>query len=242
MTGTRKSARGGAAVGKAVAGGAAPGLGPDRLVEAAIGVLQESGLDGLSTRRVADRLGVKSPALYWHVSSKEALLAMVADTICAHMKLPRKGISYRKRLEAIAREYRRVLLAYRDAPRLFAGLPPTGPHRMRLYEAAVGAFREAGFPAPEAVAMATSFRYFLLGLVSEEARQLRATDSGRLRPTDALQRELARLGEAGGRYPNLQEASGSLVKMDAERLFRMSLSILLDGVDQHVAARQRKPA
>src|SRR5215208_2930307 len=56
-------------------------LGREEVVGAALGLLDEVGLDGLTTRRLAERLGVRVGALYWHVSSKQELLAAVADRI-----------------------------------------------------------------------------------------------------------------------------------------------------------------
>jgi TetR/AcrR family transcriptional regulator, tetracycline repressor protein len=227
----------GSAAGGRVAGRA--GLVREQLVEASLVLLRESGLEALSTRRLAARLGVQSPALYWHVRDKNELLALVADAICAQIAMPAFRLSPRRRLEAIAREYRRVLLAYPDAPRLFAELPPIGPHRMRLYDAAVGALRDTGFPAAQAVAMATFYRHFLLGMVAEEARQGRAR--GPL-PAHALGQELAHLGDASRCYPNLREANPSLAAIESERLFEMGLETLLDGIEHRVGAFRRASA
>jgi TetR/AcrR family transcriptional regulator, tetracycline repressor protein len=211
--------------------GSRAGLDRDRLVDAAIDLLQEKGLDALSTRQLAERLGVKSPALYWHIRDKSELLGLVADAICARMALPASNRSFRERLEDIAWEYRRVLVAHRDAPRLFVELAPTGAHRMKLYDAAVGAFLDAGFAPPEAIAMATFYRNYLLGMVAEEARQSWSTHSNALRPTVVLGSELARLGDESPDYPNLSGAAELLAKIEPEALFRIGLKVLLDGME-----------
>jgi len=218
--------------------GSYAGLERSHLVEAALGLLRESGLDALSTRRLAERLGVKSAALYWHVRDKNELLGLVADEICADMKLPSKRLSFRRRLADIAWEYRRVLLSYRDAPRLFAEQAPTGPHRMQLYDAAIGAFLDAGFAPSIAVSMATFYRNYLLGMVSEETRHSSVKRSNVSGPTVALGVELAALGDEASRYPNLHRVSGQLAGIDSEALFRIGLDVLLDGM--HGRAR-RKP-
>lgn len=217
------------------------GLEQDQLVAAALELLQEQGVDGISTRQLAERLGVKSPALYWHVRNKDELLGLVADAICANMALPVSELSFRARLEQIAWEYRRVLIDYRDATRLFAELAPTGPHRIKLYDAAVGAFRDHGFPPPEAIAMATFYRNYLLGMISEESRQMRPSQA---RPTVALGIELAQLGEAADSYPNLRGAAELLAEIKPDELFRLGLNVLLDGMECRVAeiARAKKLA
>lgn len=209
------------------------GLAIDQLVLAALEQLEEGGLESLSTRRLAERLGVKSPALYWHVRNKGELLALLSDAICAEMSLPSNRLPMRQRLRAIAKEYRRVLIAHRDAHQLFAEHPPVGPHRMALYEAAIDAFVQGGLALPDAVAMATFFRHYLLGMIGEEARQRWSSETGATRPTLALGIEVAHMGEQENTYPHLRKAVPLLSKIDPARLFRMGLEILLDGMDRH---------
>jgi TetR/AcrR family tetracycline transcriptional repressor len=224
----------------AASGGGRVGLARDQLVDAALALMQEAGLEALSTRRLAERLGVKSPALYWHVRNKDELLGLVADAICAQMVLPATPLSFRVQLEKIAWEYRRALVAHRDAPRLFAEQAPTGPHRMKLYDAAIGAFLGAGFAAQEAVAMATFYRNYLLGMIAEEARQSRPTQPGALRPTLAL----GHLGAESRNYPNLRGAAKLLANIEPEELFRIGLKILLDGTEcraREIALSKKPP-
>ena len=53
----------------------------DAIIQEAINLLREEGLDQFSLRKVAARLHVKAPSLYWHVSDKADLLALVAEFI-----------------------------------------------------------------------------------------------------------------------------------------------------------------
>lgn len=220
---------------QAATAGSRAGLAREQLVEASIDLLQETGLDAFSTRNLAERLGVRSPALYWHVRNKEELLSLVADAICAKMSLPPAHLSFRKRLEGIASEYRCVLLAHRDASRLFAEYAPIGPHRIKLYDAAVGAFLDAGFVPAEAIAMATFYRHFLLGMITEEARHVWSREAKSMRPTTALGEELSHLGQTSHDYPNLHGSSTLLASIEPEALFHGGLKMLLDGMECRVA-------
>lgn len=226
----RKAVRGPTA---AASAGTRAGLDRDRLIQAALALLQRSGLDALSTRRMAECLGVKSSALYWHVRNKDELLGLIADAICAQMALPDRHLPVRKRLEEIAWEYRRVLIAHRDAPRLFAEQAPIGPHRIALYDAAVGAFLDSDLEPPEAIAMATFYRNFLLGMIAEEARQLWRSDPGVLPSTLALGVELSHLGGESDHYPNLRGAAELFASISSEALFRLGLKVLMDGLECH---------
>jgi AcrR family transcriptional regulator len=57
---------------------AAVGLTVDAIAEAALAVIRSGGVDGLTMRAVADRLGVRAPSLYHHVRNKSELLDLVA--------------------------------------------------------------------------------------------------------------------------------------------------------------------
>ena len=53
----------------------------DDVLRAALDLLNEVGIDALSTRKLADRLGVQSPTLYWHFKSKAALLDAMSAAV-----------------------------------------------------------------------------------------------------------------------------------------------------------------
>ena len=57
----------------------------DEIVDAAIVILRERGLDAVSMRNVADRLGVSTMPLYSRVGNKEALIDAVADQLLADL-------------------------------------------------------------------------------------------------------------------------------------------------------------
>lgn len=206
-------------------------LSREQLVAESLRILQDDGLAGLSTRRLAERLQVKSPALYWHVRNKEELLQLVADAICSQIVLPQPDLPFRRQLETIAQEYRRVLTMYRDASRLFVEQPPIGPQRIQLYDVAVGVFRKAGFDLAESVAMATFFRHYLLGMIHEEVRQQQVTAAHTSSPASALGIELQHQAISGLHFPNLVGTADVLQQMRPEHLFTMGLRVLLDGIE-----------
>lgn len=58
-------------------------LNREAVIAAALDLLDEVGLDAISTRQLAKRLGVEQPSLYWHFRKKEDLLAAMAATAMA---------------------------------------------------------------------------------------------------------------------------------------------------------------
>ncbi|WP_082297831.1 TetR family transcriptional regulator [Microbacterium sp. CGR1] len=84
----------------------------DGVARAALALLDEVGLADLSMRRIAGRLDVQPSALYWHFSSKQELLAELADRITAG--IPRDDAD----VLTTARSIRDALFTYRDGAEL----------------------------------------------------------------------------------------------------------------------------
>ncbi|MFI0444550.1 TetR/AcrR family transcriptional regulator C-terminal domain-containing protein [Actinomadura sp. 6N118] len=94
--------------------------------------LNDVGLGGLSLQRIADELGVKAPALYWHVKNKQELLDEMATQMLREATgLPGPAVAAEGGWEAWLREFaqafRRMLLSYRDGAKVFAGTFLTDP-------------------------------------------------------------------------------------------------------------------
>lgn len=93
------------------------------IAEAGLRLLDRVGLEGLTVRAIAQELGVKAPALYWHLENKQALLDEVATQMyLTHMKpLPPSRGGWTDRLHRRARDLRRMMLSYRDGAKVFSG-------------------------------------------------------------------------------------------------------------------------
>lgn len=124
------------------------GEGREQVVAAALDLLDEAGLDGLTMRALADRMGVRAAALYWHVRDKEQLLGLLAEAILAEVGEPAGDLPWRAQLETFAADYRRVLQSHRDAARIVLAVQPTAP---RVYERLVRPLVASGFDGPVAI-------------------------------------------------------------------------------------------
>src|SRR5947209_10212649 len=81
---------------------AEPALDQRQIVRAALGLLDESGFDGLTMRSLAKKLGIQAASLYWHVRSKQDLLSLLAEEICEPMREPDRTLPWRIQLEGLA--------------------------------------------------------------------------------------------------------------------------------------------
>ncbi|MFC5164985.1 TetR/AcrR family transcriptional regulator C-terminal domain-containing protein [Nonomuraea angiospora] len=146
------------------------GLTRQTMIDAALRLLEEVGLDGLTVRRLAAQLGVQSPALYWHIRTKQELLDGMADAIVqsAGMGPPRQGETWQEWLARRARAYRASLLAHRDGARIVAGAATLSPNTVRMFEAELAAMTACGFTPVLAVRTISTLTHYITGFVLQE--------------------------------------------------------------------------
>jgi TetR/AcrR family transcriptional regulator, tetracycline repressor protein len=138
------------------------------VARAALQLLDDVGLDDLTMRRLADRLGVTAASLYWHVRDKNELLAMLGDVISAEIPLASQDLPWRDALTQAARAYRRAMLAHRDGARILVATPPLGAHRMRAAEALLAMLRRAGFSLQDVADVGHLCNTYIVGYVLDE--------------------------------------------------------------------------
>jgi TetR/AcrR family tetracycline transcriptional repressor len=170
----------------------------DAVLRAALELLNEAGIDNLSTRRLAQRLGVQSPTLYWHFKSKADLLDAMAETIMLErhgQSLPQPGEAWQDWFVANACSFRNALLAYRDGARLHAGTRPQHAH-FDAIEAKLRLLCEAGFTPAQALNLMLALGRFVIGWVLEEqaAQQADAPPSAQSAGPDTMAHPLFAAG------------------------------------------------
>lgn len=153
------------------------GLTRQMIIERALGLLDEVGLDGLTVRRIAAELGVKSPALYWHFRNKQELLDGMAEVVLigGGVTGPQQGERWQEWLANRARERRRALLAYRDGARLVVNAR-LGPASTRLFDATLAALVAHGFTPVLAVRTIMTLSHFVDGVVLQAQAQRHEAD------------------------------------------------------------------
>ena len=209
----------------------------ERLVREALALLDEVGFDGLTMRRLAERLGVRAASLYNHIGDKVELLALLGDAVCAEVREPDPGADWRAQLEALAADYRRVLLAHRDAARVLQVTPPVGPNRLRLVERTLAILRAAGFADALVADAATVFNVYVLGFVLDETQA---------RPSDLPEAAVAQFERwfrslPAERYPTIASLSELLLDADTDRRFALGLAALLDGFARRLGRARHAP-
>src|SRR5580692_10533946 len=110
MTGGR-----GQGASRSVPGG---GLSRDQVLDAGMEIIATDGIDGLTIRGLAGKLGVAVTAIYWHVGNKQALLDGLAERVVDRLGgVSARGRDPSSRIISIGRALRETLL---EEPELVA--------------------------------------------------------------------------------------------------------------------------
>ncbi|MBW5446239.1 TetR family transcriptional regulator [Cohnella sp. CFH 77786] len=203
-----------------------------RIMNAVIHLLQTEGLDALSMRKIADALGVKAAALYYHIKDKDQLLRELAERIGSEAAFPDSDLPWQEQIRQWAMNFRTTLHRYRDSVRIMNATFAASPHRMAHIEYLYKVLVEAGFPDAQVPWMAAMLKNQIYAFVDEESRL-----------TDRAQREnadMAGLGEAQAhrfeslppdRYPHVTRLASYATSVEWDREFRFGLDVLLAGFE-----------
>jgi TetR/AcrR family tetracycline transcriptional repressor len=215
-----------------------PALDRPAVVRAALELLDEVGLDALTMRALAGRLGVKAASLYRHVRDKEELLVLLADEVSGTIPLVTPQGPWKARLSELAHAVRRGLGARRDAARLLATTAPIGPRRLRLIETVLAILRSAGLGGRDAVRAAQHLNNFLVEFVADEGRYAEAARAAgsRRRMFGEVRRYFRAL--PAEEFPVLVELADLLAEDDPDGQFRFGLDVWIRGVER-LAERSR---
>ena len=199
------------------------------IVQAALDLLDETGMDGLTVRALASRLGVQAPALYWHVPSKQALLDEMATLIWRRIGdvmagLP-AGLPWREVMATYAAAVRKELLGHRDGAKAFSGTTLTDPAVIRRQEVTFANLIRQGFTLRDAVRGLVLLHDFTIGFCVEEQAVAQVTASGDDRYSADRRAELI-----GREAAPLAVAAGGVIFGDPDARFTDLTGLLLETV------------
>ena len=121
------------------------GLSRDRILETAVALADEGGVEAASMRKIAQEMGVVPMALYKHVSSKEDLLDGMVDAVISEIDPPMEGAPWKAAIRERILSARRVLLRHPWASRVIESRVQPSPTVIAYMDSMVGLFRTGGF-------------------------------------------------------------------------------------------------
>lgn len=199
-----------------------PLLSRERIVAAAVELLDTQGVDGLSMRRLAERLGSGVMSLYWHVENKEDVFDLALDSVLEYREPPQMAEprDWRGDVVHMLEDWRASMLRHPWSASL---LPrrALGPNILARLELLGRTLSGAGVADADLnVAIWSLWNYVMGATITRASFDLSDEDRA------AAQRRLAGLSE---RYPTI-ERSRLLLDSDWDGAFRKGLDFLLDGL------------
>jgi AcrR family transcriptional regulator len=200
----------------------------ERVIEAAMRVMDGEGLEAVSMRRVAREVGVEAMSLYHHVEDKEDLLDGICEHVMAQFDFPEPVEDWAENCRRGARAWRRLLQAHPGVMRLFA--EQRGPIRsidsVRPMEFALRILRSCGLTDRDTAQAFHAFGGYIQGFVMMELGSIAGGSDEEHQKAHA---ELA--AELPDEFAALQACSPYFAECDPDEQFEFGLDLLIRGLE-----------
>jgi TetR/AcrR family tetracycline transcriptional repressor len=196
----------------------------DRIVRAALRVMDEEGLDALSMRRIGREVGVEAMSLYNHVEDKEDMLEGVKELVMSEFEFGERTGDWEEDARRAARAWRHIMRAHPAVITLMTEgtKPMVSVDALRPSEVAFDVLHHAGLDDAETARAFCAFGGYIMGFVLMEV--------GALMSVEAAERaELARTLPAD-QLPRSCAVLPHLFSSDVDERFEYGLDLLLAGL------------
>jgi AcrR family transcriptional regulator len=207
-------------------------LDQSKIVEVALSVVDQHGLEGLTMRTLARELEVTAGALYLHLGSKEHLHQLLVDRVIGEIDLKvLRGERWQEIVVATALEMRRVLSQHRDLVQLIFGRIPVGENFANLLEELLSRLLETGLSPYFALYVGDLLAQYVGVNVYEE--QLKSHSSDPSLADGGVEVFFSFLQQLDVRhYPTVRRVVDDLPRTDDTDRFALGLEIIIRGIEQ----------
>lgn len=218
----------------------------EQIVSEAVRLLDSEGIDALSMRKLAARLGAGATSIYWHVASRDELIELLIDEVYGELEAPDPDDTpdWRPAVRRIAHDIRSGIVRHpwmvSVLDHLVAAHP--GPNAARLSERLIGLFQSAGFELREAERALTTVTAYVIGIAMAEA----AWRNWLVRHGQSEQEWLVETHrdaqQATENYPRLRELVAGYQGVDVQKTMDEDFDYGLDSVLDGLQARLDSPS
>jgi AcrR family transcriptional regulator len=204
----------------------------ETIVAAAIEVLDEAGVAGLSMRRVARQLGTGAASLYAHLSGRDELLELVFDQLVGQVPLPEPDPErWREQLRQMLRDLYAVLVSHRDAALAGLGRVATSPQALAATETLVAVMRCGGL-SDHVIALGIDQLILYVSASAFEAGMLERSGMS----MDEIERYYADVHAfydrlPADRFPALAQVAPAMTGPGEQERFEFGLDLLIAGLE-----------
>jgi AcrR family transcriptional regulator len=222
----------------------------DQIIDSAIGLLDEDGLDGLNMRALGNRLGFAATAVYWHVGSKDDLVNLAVDSAWHEIALPDPvAIGWRHAARAMAVELHSMLTRHPWVLHTFGSYLTYGHGKARYDDANMAIYEMAGFAGPQVDQAITTVYTFVLGHALGAAAPVslrRRLSRNNADPEQVIRVRMEQARQIAVAFPRLQvrlETPSADYASAPTDSFEFGLAVILDGLAslQRGVTRSRSP-
>lgn len=205
-------------------------LSRERVLDAAIKLADQGGIESLSMRKLGHELGVEAMALYYHFASKDEVLDGIVDRVHAEIEVPSGKRGWRSAMRQRAISARAALSRHPWASVLMESRTNPGPASLRHHDAVIGCLRRAGFSIELAAHAYSLLDTYIYGFAQQQT-SLPFETGGQAADVAADILQQMPIDE----YPYLAEmATQHIMKpgYDYADEFEFGLSLILDGLER----------
>ena len=201
----------------------------ERVLQAAIKLADQGGIEALSMRKLGQELGVEAMAVYYHFANKAEVVDGLVDLVFSEIEPPSAGGDWKAAMRQRAISLRDVLLRHRWAIGLMESRLHPGPASLGHHDAVLGSLRAAGFSiemAVHAYSLLDSYIYgfalTMLNLPFEDSDEVAEVARSMLEPFHAEE------------YPNMVAIIEHAMQpgYDFGDEFEYGLDLILDGLER----------
>jgi AcrR family transcriptional regulator len=186
------------------------------IAEEALRLVEEEGVEALTTRKLAKRLGVEGPSLYNHIANRDDLLDEMTGLIDEYVTGTNFDQDWRVAVAEFARAYRRAFAVQPQLVAIIASRPVKSPIALGAYDEAFAAFAHFGWTPQFSATVMAAIDYLVLGSCIETFK------GGFDRPA----------GEYADDFPHLAAALEASSDVDVDLLgFELGLAALIAKVE-----------
>jgi TetR/AcrR family tetracycline transcriptional repressor len=206
----------------------------ERIIDAALLIMDADGIEAVTMRRVARDVGVEAMSLYNHVTDKEDLLDGICARVMAEFRFPSEDGDWVETARQGASAWRQVLKSHPNVLALFAERhkPMTDLGALLPMEFALRTIGRAGMSERQTVQVFNVMGGFIMGFVMMESGRM---FGGGAMHKDAPSPDQMAQTLAGGQLPCVAAALPHLANCDPDEQFAFGLDLLLAGLQARYA-------
>jgi AcrR family transcriptional regulator len=206
------------------------------VLEQAVRMAAELGVEAVTMRALADSLGVSAMSLYAHVTDKDDILDAVIEARLRSAGVPDVGLPWQQWIVSISQNLRTLLVAEPALLDRYSRRPVGVPAALARMDAALDVLARAGFDGAAAVTAFAAVHTYTIGFAALEAARGAPTGRARRSPASLADTHVGYwpayfAATEVGAYPQLRRLRPDLVAFTADAQFDAGLAALIDGLD-----------